>query len=160
MKLTTTLLGVILLIASCNFSKGVKKDLNTGLFISYNGFAVEDVYIMDTAENKLSSNTVALGNVVLIRATGVENFQEKDGKVFPGCSILLTDKTGKEVLNIQDAYADLKDGVVASDANTLTASVNTGNPMVVGETYHLITIFFDKQKADNTITTKVNLIIK
>ncbi len=160
MKLLTTLITGIILISSCNFSKGVKKDLTTGLSTSYNGFAVEDVYLMDTAENKLNSNKIALGNVVLIRATGVENYQEKDGKVFPGCSILLTDKTGKEVLNIKDAFADLNNGVSVTDANTLTASVNTGNPMVVGETYNLTTTFFDKQKVDNTITTKVDLIIK
>jgi predicted small secreted protein len=160
MKQVSIFLAVLFLITSCNFSKGVKKDLSTGLSTSYNGFAVEDVYLMDSAENRLNSNSISLGNVVLIRATGVENFQEKDGKAFPGCSILLTDKDGKEVLNIKDAYAELKDGVPVTDAKTLTASVTTGNPMVAGETYHLTTTFFDKQKTDNTITTNVDLKIK
>ncbi len=158
MKKITAFFLLTASIISCNFSKGVKKDLNTGLSISYNGFAVEDVYLMDTSANKLNSNIVSLGNVVLIRATGVENYQEKDGKVYPVCSILLTDKAGKEILNIKDAFAELKDGVNASDAKVLTASVNTGNPMIAGETYHLTTTFFDKQKADNTIACNVDLV--
>ncbi len=160
-NLTAFLIGTLVLaITSCNFSKGVKKDLNTSLSTSYNGFAVEEVYLTDTLERRLSSNTVALGDVILIRATGIENYQEKDGKVFPGCSILLTDKTGKDVLNIKDAFADLNNGVAAIDAKVLTATVNTGNPMVSGETYHLTTTFYDKQNVNNVITTNVDLIIK
>jgi hypothetical protein len=160
MKQITILLTTILFLSSCNFSKGVKKDLSTGLSTSYNGFAIEESYLLDSTENQLTSNVIALGNIIFVRVTGVENYEEKNGKAYPGCSILLTDKAGKEVLNIKDAYADLKDGVSVTDAKTLTASVNTGNPMVVGETYHLTTTFFDKQKTDNTITTNVDLLIK
>jgi predicted small secreted protein len=143
---------------SCNFSKGVKKDLSNGLSTSWNGFAVEDVYL--TVDGKrLSNNKISLGKEVLIVANGVENFKEKDGKVYPGCSILLTDKAGKEILNLADAFADMKDGVAADKANALTATLNTGNPMIVGETYHLKTRFFDKMKAENEIVSTIDIVM-
>ncbi len=143
---------------SCNFSKGVKKDLSTGLSTSYNGFAVEDVYLTVDG-SKLSSNKVSLGKEILVVANGVENFEEKNGKVFPGCSILLTDKAGKEILNLADAFADMKDGVETSKANVLNATLNTGSPMVVGETYHLKTRFYDKLKAESEIISNVDLVM-
>jgi selenophosphate synthase len=148
----------ITLFTSCNFSKGVKKDLSTGLSTSYNGFAVEDVYLTVDG-NKLSSNKVSLGKEILVVANGVENYGEKEGKVFPGCSILLTDKAGKEILNLADAFADMKDGVESNKASTLNATLNTGNPMVVGQTYHLKTRFYDKLKNESEIVAEVDLIM-
>jgi hypothetical protein len=150
--------SAILLCCSCNFSKGVKKDLSTGLSTSWNGFAVDDVYLT-IDENKLGSNKVALGKEINIVANGVENYEEKDGKVFPGCSILLTDKAGKEILNLADAFADMKDGVESNKASMLNATLNTGSPMVVGETYHLKTRFFDKLKAESEIVATVDLLM-
>jgi hypothetical protein len=149
----------ILLLSSCNFSKGVKKDLTTGLSTSYNGFAVDDVYLTVDG-NKLSSNKVTLGKEILVVANGVENYGEKDGKVFPGCSILLTDKAGKEILNLADAFADMKDGVESSKASMLNATLNTGNPMVAGETYHLKTRFYDKLKTESEIVSDIDIVMQ
>lgn len=147
-----------IILFSCNFSKGVKKDLSTGLSSSYNGFAVEDIYLSVDGK-KLSSNKVVLGNVVTIVATGVDNFKVKEGKVFPGCSILLIDKSGKEILNLADAFSEMKEGIESSKASTLNADLNTGNPMVSGETYHLKTRFYDKLKKENEIVSEVNLVM-
>ena len=74
------LLFLSLVISSCQFSKGVKKDLNTGLSASYNGFALDDVYLADENGNRLSNNKITLGSKVLILATGVDYFSEKEGK--------------------------------------------------------------------------------
>jgi predicted small secreted protein len=147
-------------ICSCNFSKGVKKDLSTGLSISYNGFAVEDAYLADGDGNRISSNTITMGSKVSVMASGVNYFEEKNGKVFPGCSILLTDKNKKEVLNLADAFSGMTDGTTAAEARLLRASVNTGDPMVAGETYHLHIRFFDKNKKDNEIAGDVDLLMK
>ena len=148
-----------LIFSSCNFSKGVKKDLSTGLSASYNGFSIEDIYLA-SEEKRLSNNSIAMGSKINITATGVENFTAKDGKVFPGCTILLTDKTGKEILNLPDAFADMKEGTTAAEAKTLQASLNTGDPMLVGETYHLSVRFFDKNKKENEIVANVDLLMK
>jgi hypothetical protein len=158
-QLVFALLAIVFYSCSGGFSKGVKKDLSTGLSTSYNGFAVEDVYLTVDG-NKISSNKVALGKEILVVANGVENYQEKDGKVFPGCSILLTDKTGKEILNLADAFADIKDGFESSKAGVLNATLNTGNPMVAGETYHLKTRFYDKLKKESEIVSDIDIVME
>ena len=149
---------IALYACSGGFSKGVKKDLSTGLSTSWNGFAVDDVYLT-VDDSKLSSNKVTLGKVVKIIANGVGNHKVKEGRVFPGCSILLTDKNGKELLNLADAFADIKDGFESDKAGMLTATLNTGTPMVVGQTYHLKTRFYDKLNKESEIVSNVDLVM-
>ncbi len=149
-----------LIFSSCHFSKGVKKDLSTGLSASYNGFALDDIYLTDDKGNRLTANLIALGSKLVVVATGVDYFTEKDGKVFPGCTIILTDKTGKEILNLQDAFSEMVNGTTKVEAKTLQASLNTGDPMVVGETYHLYVRFYDKNKKENEIVANVDLLMK
>ena len=149
-----------LLISSCQFSKGVKKDLNTGLSTSYNGFTLDDIYLADESGKRLNDNTIPMGSKVLLIATGVDYFSEKEGKVFPGCSIILVDKYKKEILNLPDAFADMKEGLPAREAKTLQAQLNTGNPMSIGETYQLAVRFFDKNKKENEIVSNADLVMK
>lgn len=155
------LILITLFLYSCSggFSKGIKKDLATGLSVTYNGFSIKDIYLI-VDDNKLSSNKITLGKEVNVIVDGVEYFQEKDGKVFPGCSIILTDKAGKEILNLPDAFASMKDGLDKNKAGLLKAQLNTGSPMIVGETYHLKSRFFDKQNNANEIVADVDLIMK
>lgn len=159
-KYPLLLLSLSLVITSCQFSKGVKKDLNTGLSASYNGFALDDIYLADENRNRLGDNKITLGSKVLVLATGVDHFSEKEGKVFPGCRIILTDKSRKEILNLPDAFADMPNGTTAAEAKTLEASLNTGTPMVIGETYHLSVRFYDKNKKENEIVSHVDLVMK
>ena len=154
-----SLLCLLFVITSCQFSKGVKKDLNTGLSANYNGFAIDDIYLADENGNRLSNNKITLGSKVLVVATGVDYFSEKDGKVFPGCRIVLVDKNKKEILNLPDAFADMTNGTTEAEAKTLQASLNTGEPMVIGETYHLSVRFFDKNKKENEIVSNVDLVV-
>jgi predicted small secreted protein len=160
-KISFIILSIISLsTASCNFSKGVKKDLATGLSSTYNGFAVEDIYLADADGNRLASSTITLGSKISVMASGVDYFEEKNGKVFPGCRIILTDKNKKEVLNLPDAFADMTGGTTAAEAKLLRASLNTGDPMVAGETYHLNIQFFDKKKKENEIVADVDILMK
>ena len=157
-QILITVTAIILYSCSGGFSKGVKKDLSTGLSTNYNGFAVDEVYLTVDG-NKLSNNKITLGKVANIVANGVDYYEVKDGKVFPGCSILLTDKAGKEILNVADAFAGIKDGFESNKASMLNATLNTGNPMAVGETYHLKTRFFEKLKKENEIICEVDLVM-
>ena len=160
-KLSITLFSVCCIILfSCQYSKGVKKDLKTGLSTTYNGFTLQDIYLTDEKDNRLNDNQILLGSKLAVVATGVDYFTEKDGKVFPGCTILLTDKAGKEILNLPDAFAEMKEGTIIAEAKTLQASLNTGDPMLVGETYHLSVRFFDKNKKENEIVANVDLLMK
>lgn len=155
-------LALSILLISCggNFSKGVKKDMNTGLTSSYNGFAVDDIYLTDEKGNKLSSNTITLGSELLVVASGVENYTLENGKAYPGCTIILTDKNKKEILNLPDAFADLKDGLAPDQATELKATLTTGDPMQAGETYQLYVHFYDKKNTTSAITSTVDIIAK
>jgi len=150
----------LIIISSCQFSKGVKKDLMTGLSASYNGFTLDDIYLTTEEGQRLKDNSIALGSNIKVVATGVDNFEVKDGKVFPGCTIILTDKNKKELLNIPDAFADLKNGATEIAARSLQAKLSTGKPMVAGETYHLYVRFFDKLNNKNEIVADVDLLMK
>lgn len=160
MKQSLLLLSFLsILFYSCQFSKGVKKDLNTGLTASYNGFSMDDIFLTNGDRNRLSNNKIVLGTKLLVIATGVTHYVEKNGRVFPGCTIILTDKNKKELLNLPDAFEDMKEGTLAKQAETLQAQLATGSPMVVGETYHLSVRFFDKNKKENEIVANVDIVV-
>ena len=158
-KMFYKFLPALFIISSCQFSKGVKKDLMTGLTSSYNGFTVENIYLSVDGK-KLTSNSITLGKEVALIAEGVDSYQEKDGKVYPGCRIILTDKVGKELLNQPDAFAEYANGLEKDKASLLTATLNTGSPLQAGETYHLSVRFFDKNKKESEIVSDVDLIMK
>jgi hypothetical protein len=147
-------------LSSCQFSKGVKKDLNTGLSASYNGFAMDDIFLADDDRNRLGSNKITLGSKLLVIASGVDYYVEKDGRVFPGCTIILTDKNKKELLNLPDAFDEMTDGIPATQAKTLQARLSTGEPMIAGETYRLNVRFFDKKKKESEIVANVDIVMQ
>ena len=153
----------LLLLTACgggSFSKAVKKDMSTGLTSSYNGFSVDDIYLSDDKGNKLTSNQVTLGNQLLVVASGVENYKLENGKAYPGCTIILTDKNKKELLSLPDAFASLADGLPAAEATELKATLTTGAPMQAGETYQLYVHFYDKKNPTSVITSTIELLAK
>lgn len=149
-------LSMILFACSGGFSKGVKKDLGTGLSASYNGFTLSDIYIVMDGKKALS-NKIPMGKKIYVEAANVDFYEVVDGKVFPGCSIILTDKAGKELLNLPDAFTDLNAGIDPKDAGMLDATLNTGEPMQIGQTYLLKVRFYDKKKKENEIVAQVEL---
>ena len=153
-------LAIIFILSACQFSKGVKKDLNTGLSASYNGLAIDDIFLADESGNRLKQNKVKMGEKVFVIATGVDHFTEKEGKVFPGCQIILTDDKKSELLNLPDAFESMTAGTTPAEAKTLQASLNTGQPMVSGATYHLSVRFFDKQDKEKNIVSNVDLVMQ
>ena len=150
---------LLVLLASCNFSTGIKKDLTTGLTSVNNGLSAEDIFLKEYEGARLSNNKVKLGSKISLAAAGIENFELKDGKVYPGCQIILTDKNKKEVINLPDAFADMVNGSTEDETKTLNATLTTGDPMVVGETYHLYVRFFDKQKKESEIVSNVDIVM-
>jgi hypothetical protein len=150
-------LFTVLSFTDCNFSKGVKKDLNTGLSASYNGASLEDIYLADGNEKRLGSNKVSLGSPVVILATGVDDFKVENGKIFPGCQIILTDKSNTELLNLPDAFSNMEGGMPEAEAKVLKGIVNTGSPMVVGQTYHIKVRFFDKKQPGSEIVADADI---
>jgi hypothetical protein len=161
MKPTTLLLSCFCLVLfSCQYSKGFKKDMSTGLSATYNGFSIDEILLADGDKNRLTSNVVPLGNTVYVVATGVKNYTKENGKVFPGCTIVLTDKNQKRILDIPDALAEMKEGLPPEEALTLQANLSTGSPMVSGETYYLAVRFFDKKNKDNEILANADIVVQ
>lgn len=150
---------LLILICSCKFSTGIKKDLSTGLTSVNNGLSAEDIFLKEYEGTRLQNNKVKMGTKISLAAAGVENFELKDGKVYPGCQIILTDKNKKEVINLADAFADMVNGSTEDETKTLNATLTTGDPMIVGETYHLYVRFFDKQKKENEIVSNVDIVM-
>ncbi|MCR8557846.1 hypothetical protein KXD93_09350 [Mucilaginibacter sp. BJC16-A38] len=145
--------------AGCNFSTGAKKDLRTGLSFNYNGFIVQDVLLIDPANKPMTDNKVQLNTRIAIAAFGIHNYGLKDGKVFPGMMLLVTDKKGTPVLNAADLFAGGQ-GYPPANATELRGDITIAKPMTAGETYHVKVHIWDKVKADNEINIETDLVVQ
>jgi len=158
-KLTIALILGCIVFAGCNFSKGAKKDLRTGLSYSYNGFRLKDVIMVDANNQRMTDNKVKLNTQMAVVALGVENYALKDDKVFPGMMLLVTDKKGTAIINAADLFeGDL--GHPAANAAQLRGDITVAQPMVVGETYHVKMKIWDKVKPENVINAETDLVVE
>ena len=148
-----------LVLCSCNFSAGVKKDFGTGLSYSYNGFAVDEVLLVGPDNRAMGDNEVELGTKVAVVVQGLRNYVMKDDKAFPGLMLSLTDNAGNYVLNEADMFAEGA-GYSEADASVLRGSVTIGDPMKSGETYHLKLRVWDKGKPESELTADVDIVVK
>ena len=62
-------------------------------------------------------------------------------------------------MNLPDAFGHLNDGTSASEAATLQAELNTGEPMLVDEKYLLKVRFYDKRNKENEIKADITLLV-
>jgi predicted small secreted protein len=154
-----TLILSCVVFAGCNFSKGAKKDLRTGLSFNYNGFSVQDVILIDAANNRMTDNKVKLNTQIAIVALGVNNYALKDGKVFPGMMLLVTDKKGTPIINAADLFEG-DQGHPPASASELRGDITVGKPMASGETYHVKVHIWDKVKTDNELNIEANLVVQ
>lgn len=163
MKKTLLILGFAFMavLSACQFSVGTKKDLKTGLAISYNGFSVEDVFLTNGVRSRLSTNKIPIDSTFSIIATGVGNYKLKDGKAYPGCELTIKDKSGKVMGNAPDLMAEVsRNGLDPAGATTLSATLTLHAPFVAGETYHVTARFFDKENPKNQLTADVNIALQ
>lgn len=144
---------------SIGFSKGVKADLSTGAKTSYNGFAVENIYVVDADDKQLSDNEVLLDSKFSIVYEGIENYTLKEGKAFPGLAMEVTDEAGNFILNEADLFGNSTEGFDPEMASVLRGSVTVGEPMQAGKTYHCKIRVFDKN-SDSEIVTNLDFTVK
>ena len=159
MKQLLSLSVMSVLLLACNFSAGVKKDLLTGLYYSNSGLTVSEVYFVGIENTPLKSNKVTIGAELAIVMQGIENYELKDGKAFPGLSLTVTDDQGEAILNNDDLFAGGK-GYSPADAAVLRGFFTVGTPMEVGKTYHVKLNAWDKNKKENTITAEVDIVVE
>lgn len=158
LTLITFILLSSLLLAGCNFSKGTKKDLRTGLSFTYNGFAVNDVLLINAANQRMTDNKVLLNTKVAIVAIGLANYEVKDGKAYPGMRLVVTDKNGTPVINAADLFEG-DQGHPPAEASELRGDITVANPIVAGETYHVKVHIWDKVKNTNELNIEADLVV-
>lgn len=152
-------LVILFMLSACNFSAGIKQDLGTGLSIKYNGFVVDELTLVDSANQPMSNNIVKRSTEVAIVAKGLGNFALKDEKAYPGLTLSVTNKEGVVILHEVDFLAG-NDGYTPADASVIRGTITIGDPMQSGETYHVKMHVWDKNKTDNQLTAEVDLAVE
>lgn len=141
-----TVLAFSLVGCEMDYSKGINKDFKTGISVSNDGLTFEEYYLSVDGE-RLDNNKVQVGDKVYLNFAGVDGFAEVDGAVFPGVSMLVTDRDGNQVIQESDLFAEYNaKGVDPADAKDLSVSLMIGEPMIAGETYNWKVKFWDKKE--------------
>lgn len=146
------------LLYACNgqIVTGVNKDLNTGLSTSYTGMKPsKSLLIMN--DEVLNHNDIPIGESFQLINDGVDGLVVKDGNVSVGCSLRITDKKGKVLMDEPDLFKS-NDIFEQKDARMLRCTISTGEPMEWEELYDVKVIFWDKfgtGKIENTVTIRM-----
>lgn len=157
-KVAAVFLLVPLFYTACDFSKGAKKDLGTGLSVSYNGFRIGETYLVGPDNTPVSTNEVSMNSQISILVQGIENYELKDGKAYPGLMLTVTDENGNAVIDEKDLLAG-GDGYPPTDAAILRGTVTVGSPMKSGGKYHVRMHVWDKNKTENEINAEVDIVV-
>ncbi|MET0243302.1 MAG: hypothetical protein ABW174_07530 [Flavitalea sp.] len=148
------------LIAGCNFSVGTKKDFATGLSFDYKGFRVDNVVLVDSINQKLSSNQIPFNSRIGLMVDGISNFTAKDGLVYPGMTVEIFDKQGNPVVGQSPDLFAQNAGFTAKEASVLLGSAMLHAPMQAGGTYVVKTHVWDKNNPGNLLDAEVELLLK
>lgn len=145
------------IVSSCktHFSKGIKKDFNTGLTSTYTNLEPEKVFLLMNDE-VLNHTDIPLGESFVVINDNVKGLTVKNGKVSVGCQLEISDSTGKALLTEPDLFAG-NDQFNEVDAKRLKCTVNTGSPMKWEEKYKIKVKFWDKfgdGNIENTVTIR------
>ena len=120
---------------------------------------VQDMLLIDPANKPMTDNKVQLNTQIAIVALGVNNYGLKDGKVFPGMMLLVTDKTGNPVLKADDLFAG-DQGYPPASATQLRGDLTIARPMAAGQTYHVKLRIWDKVNTDNELNAETDLVVQ
>jgi hypothetical protein len=121
---------------------GIKKDAGNGITTSWNNLEPKEVLRVMNGE-RVSHNQVVLGESFAVINQGVEGLTVKEGKVSVGCSLLITDSSGKKILSENDLFKG-NDTWDKDNARELKCTINTGKPMDWDQDYHIVVTFWDK----------------
>ncbi|MFQ5334643.1 MAG: hypothetical protein ACE5DN_01070 [Flavobacteriales bacterium] len=145
---------LLMLLTAC--SAGVQKDLSTGLNVVNKNLTYEKSYISNNGE-VLNSSAVSIGSKLKLMLEGVDGFKVENGKAFPGCSIVVTDKDGNNIMEYEDLFEQYNEtGANAQDVTVLNSSLTIGDPMQAEQNYKWTTRFWDK-KGEGEIITNIEL---
>ena len=139
-----SLLMVLSVILMFGCTVGVKKDLMTGLKITNKNLSYEDAYL-SSKNQKLSNPELPMNAEVNLVILGMSGFMEKNGKVYIGAAITVTDKEQKKIIEYPDLFASYDStGISPTDAKQITLTLTTGSPMTTGTKYLWKSRIWDK----------------
>lgn len=148
--------GSAALLTSCNFQ--FNTDGLSGLETKASGLSYENagLYVNDI---ELKTNEVNIGDDVVCAFSGVDGFVQENGMCFIGASMIVNKKSGEEIFNEADLFADYdEEGITPEDSKNLSMTLMTGKPMVAGESYIWKMRFWDKKgKGEITANATVKL---
>lgn len=157
MKKIFAFLAIAFITFAC--SVGTRKDLVTGMSISYNGFQIGETQLVNGEDQITTSNQVSMNEKVALVVNDIQNYQQKEGRVYPVLDLRVTDKDGNVALEGKDILAS-EEGYLPEDASVLRGTITVGNPMKSGETYHAKMTITDKLKPESVITVEIDLVVK
>jgi hypothetical protein len=154
--LPLSIAGLLVFLSSCSesFVVGAKKDFSTGLVADYKNMEPEKVMLVMNDE-VLNHTDIPVGEKFILANDFIKGITVEDGKVAVGCSLKITDTSGKIILDEKDLF---KDGGVYNEkeAQLLKCTVSTGAPMQAEEYYDVAVKFWDK-KGNGFINNKVRV---
>ncbi len=131
MKKAISILSLILIVLSaCNQS--VNKNLVTGAYSRGDGLTCEYTFIYINGEQK-NQNTFTLDSDIKVVFEDLSGFNKKEGKTYPGLSMIIVADDKDTIADYPDLLADLKDG--------------TGlNPLTLNASFTTVSNYFDTAK--------------
>lgn len=160
MNRTNQLIALIIswmMLAACEGALrfGIKKD-NNGITTTWTHMEPQNVLRVMNGET-VSHNQVVLGESFAVINQGVQGLAVKDGKVSVGCSLLITDSSGKNILSEADLFKG-NDVWDKDKAQELKCTIHTGKPMDWQQEYQIVVTFWDKYgkgKLENRLTAYI-----
>lgn len=140
-------ISLAVLLTACDQQKksGIIKDFDTGLTANYRGMQPASVFLVMNNE-VLGHTDIPIGESFQLVNEGIEGMIERDGYVSAGCSLKISDKKGKTLMEVKDLFTG-KDLFKKEAATRLRCTINTGAPMEWEEHYNVQVVFWDKYGA-------------
>lgn len=142
MKKTNYLLSLfIIILFSCNYSAEINSN---GISVVSNGIETTN-HFLKIGDERADGTEFPVGTELNYILEGVKGFAIKDDKVLFGCSMTVTDKDKKVVLQYDDLFADAVEGYSREEASQLNLKLSIGSPMEEGKTYNWNVRLWDKR---------------
>lgn len=148
---------IIFLTFACDTKKSVHKDLITGLSTEGDGLSCEEVKIL-SGDKTIQRNSFIFGEEITFNFSNIEGFKESNGNIFPGMSIIVSDRNKDTVIKADDVYEKYSDGISLTPA-TLKADLTLARPIHSGNSYSLFINIWDK-KGDGKFSAELNFEVK
>ncbi len=137
-------------------SQGSVSNAATGLKANYRNIETGSVKLVMNDE-VLGHTDIPLGEKFYIVNDDIKGLSTKEGKVSVGCSLLITDETGKILLKEPDLFSG-NDVFGKDEVTQLRCAVSTGLPMESENHYNIKARFWDKYGdgfIENTLTFRI-----